>query len=353
MQKLDPIPNGEGQCPSGTSVDRTSVQPAAGSPFESKARRNRLGGPLRIFGAILLIVVCSIAALSWYFTPPLEAEADSAHDAKPASLAHEGSTTSVERDRREDRIATTAEPQLVWPSERLDGLEAKRVLDRVMLETGKRIDRVSGYTALFHKRERIDGKLGPMETMRIKVRSRPFSVYLKYLDPSRGKEVIYVAGKRDNKLIGHFGGASRMLAPRIVVPPDHPAALASSRHPITDAGLAHLIKKLIKFRNIDLTDDRAVTVLDWGSDFKGRRRPRSLHRHPAPDGVHLYAEVEIFYDPETYIPYQITNFGWREGNDDASLPLVEMYRYDDLAFDVPLSDMDFDPANPAYEFRRF
>lgn len=351
MQKLDPIPNTEGLRPSGTSVGRTSVPKGAGSPSESKTRRNRFGRPLRIFGAILLIVVSSIAALSWYITPPLEAE--SARDLKPSSLAHDGLLTSVERDRREDRIAAPAEPSFVWPSERLDGLEAKRVLHRVMLDTGKRIDRVSGYTALFHKRERIDGKLGPMETMRIKVRSRPFSVYLKYLDPSRGKEVIYVAGKRDNKLIGHYGGASRMLLPRIVVPPDHPVALASSRHPITDAGLAHLIQKLIKFRNIDLADDRAVTILDWGSDFKGRTRPRSLHRHPAPDGVHLYAEVEIFYDPETYIPYQITNFGWREGNDDGPLPLVEMYRYDDLAFDVPLSDLDFDPANPAYEFRRF
>lgn len=351
MQQFDPIPNAESHGPGGPTVDRTPIQAGAGSPPESRTRRNRLLRALRIFGAILLIVGCSIAALSWYFTPPLEAEA--VRDVKPSSLAHDDSTTSSKRDRRENGSPTVAEPPIVWPSDRLDGLEAKRVLYRVMLDTGERIDRVSGYTALFHKRERIDGKLGPMETMRMKVRSRPFSVYLKYLNPSHGKEVIYVAGKRDNKLIGHFGGASRMLLPRIVVPPDHPAALASSRHPITDAGLAHLINKLIKFRKIDLADENAETILDWGSDFKGRRRPRSLHRHPAPDGVHLYAEVEIFYDPETYTPYQITNYGWRDAKDDGPLPLVEMYRYDDLAFDASLSDIDFDPANPAYEFHRF
>jgi hypothetical protein len=351
MRKLDPTPNAKGSGPGGTTVDRTPVFERAGTaPNSGRRLGSRLPRSLRIVGAILLVVGCSISALSWYFTPPLEAE--SANDVKTSSATHKDSTTA-DRDRTSDRLRSVADSPIVWPSDRLEGLEAKRLLLRVMIEAGERIDRVRGLTAIFHKRERIDGKLGPMETMRIKVRSRPFSVYLKYLHPSSGKEVIYVSGKRDNKLIGHYGGASRMLLPRIVVPPDHPVALASSRHPITEAGPANLIKKLIKFRQIDLNDDRAVTILDRGTDFKGRIRPRSLHRHPEPDGVHLYAEVEIFYDPETFIPYQITNYGWREGNEEGPLPLVEMYRYDELAIDVPLTDLDFDPANPAYEFRRF
>ncbi|HEU5115651.1 MAG TPA: DUF1571 domain-containing protein [Isosphaeraceae bacterium] len=33
--------------------------------------------------------------------------------------------------------------------------------------------------------------------------------------------------------------------------------------------------------------------------------------------------------------------------------MAEQYEYDDLNLNAPLTDLDFDPANPDYDFKRF
>src|SRR5947209_7268228 len=73
---------------------------------------------------------------------------------------------------------------------------------------------------------------------------------------------------------------ARLLVPRLAVAPDHPLALADSRHAVTEAGLAKLAGRLIHFRKLDLADPEAQTVLDTITDARGRRRFRSVHTHP-------------------------------------------------------------------------
>ena len=69
---------------------------------------------------------------------------------------------------------------------------------------------------------------------------KPFAVYLKFLAPQAGKEVVYAEGHHENKVIAHSGGLARLLVPRLAVAPDHPLALADSRHAVTEAGVANL-----------------------------------------------------------------------------------------------------------------
>lgn len=246
-------------------------------------------------------------------------------------------------------------PALEWPEDRLEGLPAKEFLLDWTLAAADRLEQVEGYTATFRKQERVDGTLLDEQVMEMKVRNRPFSIYLKFRNFEPGKEVVYYEGRHDGHVIAHGGGISRLLIPRLKVPPTHTLALTGNRHPITDAGLVNLTNRLIFFRKQDLTDPGSVTILDRVTDDQGRPRYRSTHSHSDRSTAHLpFAHVEVLYDPELRVPVQITSRDWPEtGDPTAPPPLAERYTYDDLKLDVPLSDLDFDPANPAYTFRRF
>jgi len=242
---------------------------------------------------------------------------------------------------------------LAWPEGRLDGLQAKSMLLDVLVEVAERLNRVEAYTSIFRKQERIGGKLTPEQQLALKLRHRPFAVYLKFLSPQEGKEVVYAEGHHENKLIAHGTGVARLLVPRLAVPPDHPLALADARHPVTEGGIAKLTERLIGFRRLDLDDPRARTVLDRTTDADGRTWFRSVHTHTEPKPERPFARVEVLYDPETFFPMDIRNYDWPKPGDSGELLLAEHYRYDDLDLDASLTDLDFDPANPEYAFHRF
>src|SRR5262245_57541334 len=67
----------------------------------------------------------------------------------------------------------------------------------------KNLDTVQDYSATFVKRDRIDGVLGEHQHLFLKVRQKPFSVYIYFLGPEdvKGREAIYVEGKNDGHLL--------------------------------------------------------------------------------------------------------------------------------------------------------
>jgi Protein of unknown function (DUF1571) len=187
----------------------------------------------------------------------------------------------------------------------------------------------------------------------MKVRHRPFAVYMKFLEPQKGKEVVYAEGYRDNKVIAHGGGLTRWLVPRLALAPDHPLALADSRHPVTEAGLAKLTSKLVQFRQMDLIDPEAVTVLDRVTDERGRLRLRSIHSHRKFHADRPFARVVVLYDPSSFFPIDIQSYDWPDPQAPDALKLAEHYAYEEIKFDAALTVLDFDPANPSYAFHRY
>lgn len=288
-----------------------------------------------------MLVALSVAGASWWLTEPLEDH--------PAALVSAPGTAPVPLSPGEAALPGVPPP---WPDCRLEGHKAKKLLLDSMIAAADQLNEVDGYTGTFKKQERLRGTLGPMQTLAMKVRQRPFAIYLKFLAPVPGKEVVYAEGHHDNKVIAHTPGVAGWLVPRLAVPPDHPLALAESRHAVTEAGLANLTKRLIHFREMDLADPEAVTVLDRTTDEEGHTRLRSIHTHPSPDPDRPFARCEIFYDLETRIPVEIYNYDWPETGHSGDLQLAEHYRYEDLNFHADLSALDFDPANPNYAFRR-
>ncbi len=240
-----------------------------------------------------------------------------------------------------------------WPTVAIEGPSATRLLLDSLLSARDRLAASGGYTALFRKVERVKGTLGAERVMEMKCRHDPFAIYLKFRTPEPGKEVVFSTGHYDDEVIAHGVGLSRRLVPRLKLSPETARGISGDRHPITEAGLWNLTERLIMYRRLDLEDPEARTVLDRTRGDDGREYLRSLHTHPIHKPDRPFMVVEVLYDPLTRIPVAIWNYDWLSPGETGEPKLAESYRYDDLKLDAKLSDLDFDPANPAYDFTRF
>lgn len=312
----------------------TVPDPALAGPSPSRRRR-------WLWTLPLALIVAVPVGISWYFTAPLTDD----------RVAPPHAETPEDADRASRELA--ASRPVVWPAEQLAGNEAKQILLESAKRSFARVDKVAGYTARFRRQERVGGVVGPEIVSSLKIRNHPFAIYLKYLLPKEGKEVVYAEGHRDNKVLAHNGDWTRRLIPRLAVAPDSPLALADSRHPVTDAGLLNLSRKLLRFREMDMGDDDATTTLDRTTTAAGRACLRSVHKHSKPNDGRPFCEVEILYDLDSQIPFQITSYDWPEPGHTGPLNLAERYTYEDLNLDAALTAADFDPSNPEYAFMRF
>src|SRR6185503_4607200 len=95
----------------------------------------------------------------------------------------------------------------------------------------KQMESLHDYSCTFVKRERVDGELTPYSHLRLKVRHRPFSVYVYFDAPSeqRGQEAIYVEGRNDGKVLAHAVGIKAIVG-TVALDPTSPRAMAGSRH---------------------------------------------------------------------------------------------------------------------------
>lgn len=219
---------------------------------------------------------------------------------------------------------------------------------------------VTDYTAMLVKRERIGSELGEHEFMQVKVRNRkveggrvvqPLSVYINFLKPTsvKGREVIYVEGANEGNLIAHEGGFKGRFLPTVTIPPTGMLAMRGQRYPMTEIGVENLIVKLIErgqkarrqpdvqceFRKNARVKDRTCTVLQVTSPTKV----------PGLD----FHQAQVFIDDANNLPIRYIAYDWpsRQG---APLEVIEEYNYLDLKTNVGLTDKDFDPHNPAYNF---
>ena len=131
---------------------------------------------------------------------------------------------------------------------------------------------------------------------------------MKCLKPVTGRELIYAEGHYDNQVIGHPPGLARLLVPRLKVPPNSPLIMAESRHPMNEAGLANMIRKMIHYREMDLADPDSITILDRTTSSDGPCWLRSTHIHPVFHPERPLGETEVLYDPKTCFPLRFTGY---------------------------------------------
>ncbi len=233
--------------------------------------------------------------------------------------------------------------------------ESQRNLElaiEISRETNARLAQVHDYTGRMTKRERYKGNLLPQEEMIVKVREKPFSAYVRHTAPDSkaGQEAIYVDGLNDNKLVAHAVGPGAFLG-RLHLRPTGWLAMMDNLHPITDIGLRNLIKQLLEMADKQ-RDYLLACHIEIIEDAQLNGRPcRKLDiRSQRPSATFRMAVAQIYFDKEWQVPVHYEAYDFPPGDDAGEPILMEQYTWHDLKFNVGLTDMDFNPDNPQYQF---
>jgi Protein of unknown function (DUF1571) len=235
------------------------------------------------------------------------------------------------------------------------------LMNLVLLEQGRRrLADVPDYTCTFFKQERLGTELSDGQIMELKMRHKPFSVYMKWLNGEKGRELLYVDGEQDNKMIVHPGGWKSRIVPAIKLEPDSSLALAESRHPVTMVGLLKLSDEIITRRKSEI-ERKCPLRVQFLENETANDRPcycfvaTYLDRKTSEE----YRKSIQYIDREWLLPICVKNFAWPDAsqkfaNDGAldEATLVEHYAYTELQLNQQLANDDFDRANKSYNFRR-
>lgn len=257
------------------------------------------------------------------------------------------------RDYGPEPVAPKMTPTLVQSQGGAE--EARKNLEwaiQISHDTNARLAKVHDYTGRMTKRERYSGALLPEEEMVVKVRETPFSVYLRNTAPESklGQEAIYVAGRNDGKLVAHSPGIGSFLG-RINLNPTGWLAMRDNLHPITDVGLRNLIRQLLEMadKQRDYLLRCQIEVIE-DAELHGRPCRKLYIRSQAPSSDFRMAVAQIYFDKEWEVPVHYEAYDFPPGDDQGEPVLMEQYSWKDLKFNVGLTDKDFDPDNPEYQF---
>lgn len=223
---------------------------------------------------------------------------------------------------------------------------------RIIKECQARYQTISDYVCTFTKRERIDGRLRPKHVMSMKVRTSPRSVYLRFRQPSAGREAIYIDGQNNGKVVAHDVGIKRLLAGTLNLDPECGLAMEDCRHPITQAGIGPLLDTIEERWSSELDPSESQVAFDE-VELAGSRPCLLIETtHPRKSPSFMFHQVRLFVDRELGLPIRFEAYDW-PSNPQASPELLEEYTYSDLKLNVGLRDIDFDAANAEYDFGRF
>jgi hypothetical protein len=223
---------------------------------------------------------------------------------------------------------------------------------RLIGECQSRYQTVVDYTCTFYKRERIDGQMSDLHVMRMKVRTAPRSIYLKFQQPAAGREAIYIVGRNGGKILAHDVGLNKLLGGTIELEPTGARAMENCRHPISEAGIGPLLDTLERRWSEELSPENSVLTFHDDMLVGPYRCTMIESTHPAYQRHFLYHKVRVFIDQAAGLPIRFEAYDWPKARQSAGA-LAEEYSYMNLKLNVGLRDIDFDVANPNYSFGRF
>ncbi len=255
--------------------------------------------------------------------------------------------------------------------------------EEIFARSLKAINAVDSYQGEFVMRELIGSKL---EISKVFFKfARPFKVYMKYIDPAEGQEVLFVRGQNENELKAHKGSFPDIT---VNLNPYGRAAMKGSHQPIQTFGLQRQIEIMGEIcRKAKARGDASYTVKDAGV-FMGERVWEVEARFPSTGrtvkvkedenlwafakrvGQTMYVilhyndikspgsidEGDEIFVPDHYgsrLRYLIghkTLMPLQETSWDHKGRVYESYDYPVLELNAGLTDKDFDPDNEAYDF---
>jgi hypothetical protein len=241
--------------------------------------------------------------------------------------------------------------------------EEPHPLQTLLDDASRRLEKlhkeVKDYRCILVKRERIQGKLMPSQRMHVKVRHElaedgevvtPFSVYLRFFGRRdlEGREVLYVKGQNNNKMLVRKGG--RLLANMTLkLSPQSPLAMSGNRFAVTEIGIENLLRRLVALGKIETRYAECEVTEIQDIAVAGRPCTGIQIRHPVRRQHFRYHVARIYIDRELQLPICFQSYDWPKEEGQVP-PLIEEYTYVDLRINVGLDDADFDPSNDEYHF---
>ncbi len=225
-------------------------------------------------------------------------------------------------------------------------------------------ENVRDYECTMVKRERIGDTVGEREYMFAKIRNEkiangqvvsPFSVYLYFLkpDPMKGREVIFVRGQNNDKMIAHERRDSfKGKFGSVWLKPDGTLAMQGNRYPITEIGLETLVVRLIEKGTRDKQNgspDECLVEFRKNAKINDRVCTMLQVKHPHPRDYYDFHIARIFIDDEYNVPLRYAAYSW-PSRPDGGPELIEEYTYLNLKLNAGCTDQDFDYNNTDYSF---
>jgi hypothetical protein len=263
---------------------------------------------------------------------------------QPVATAAQPSTTQPgPRTEVRPAAATIEAPAAPFDLTQRPGEHPLMPLIRACKESLAHMDKsVRDYSCTLIKRERLDGELGEPQQIFMKVRHEPFNVYMSFIKPHAGREVLY-PGKNENELIVREAGLVS-LAGKMNLHPESSLAMRGQKYPITKVGMRNLMLEIIRIAEADTKFAESELTIDLKSEIN--KRPATLIQviHPVPRQNFRAYVTRVFFDNELRVPIHYDAHLWpaKEGQPP---PLDESFTYTNLKLNNGYTARDFDAEN--------
>lgn len=244
-------------------------------------------------------------------------------------------------------LPLSAEPQIAARIEEAPPEHPLVPALKLVAESLAEVEKVQDYQATLVRQELVGKKLLSAR-MELKYRESPKSVYLKFLEPHAGREVIYRPDRNGGNLLVHDVGLAALVG-TVSLDPNGKLALEESRHPVSAIGLKRMLELIFEqwLKETRLSD---VTVNFYPNAKIGALACQVIElSHSKPQPEVTYQMTRLYLDATTKLPVRVQNYSFptRRGG---KPELVEDYFYMNLRTNVGLTDIDFDTKNPNYKF---
>lgn len=217
---------------------------------------------------------------------------------------------------------------------------------RIATESAVEAGRLANYAATFVKSEIVGGKLLKART-EVKIRHEPFSLYMKFVTPKAGRELIYVDGGYGNNIQVHETGLAALVG-TLSLDPKGSLAMGESRYPVTMVGLKTMVETIIT-QWAGETSLNPPQVKYYPNATLGTVACKAIEStHAAPGKGIRFQRTRLYLGTESNLPMRVQQYEFsRTGGEPV---LVEDYAYLNIQPNVGMTNLDFDVSNPSYNF---
>lgn len=217
---------------------------------------------------------------------------------------------------------------------------------RIATDAARACDAVSDYKATFVKSELVGSSMLKAR-IAVKIRQEPFSVYMKFVAPNAGRELIYVEGMNGGNLKVHETGFAALVG-TLTLDPKGSLAMGESRYPVTMMGIETMVDTIID-QWVSETSRTSPQVQYFPNATLGSTACKAIEStHAAPGPTVKFQRTRLYIGQQSGLPVRVQQYAFDRAGGEPML--VEDYAYLDVQTNVGLTNLDFDVSNPAYNF---